>query len=244
MSTTCIVIPCYNEAIRFQKNEFESFLNQNLTINFLLVDDGSTDDTSKMLIELSKKHQNQVSHLVLAKNKGKAEAVRQGIMNCVNKFDVVGFWDADFSTPLFEINNLMSCFESQSEVDFVFGSRVKRMGASIIRNPLRHYLGRVFSTLSSTIVRLPVYDSQCGAKLFTSKTANKLFEIPFKTKWLFDVELLKRYIQYFGKNKAIENVLEVPLKQWHEIAGSKLKMIDFIKVPFEMFTIHKNYNSK
>ena len=241
MSSTCIVIPFYNETVRFDELAFKSFLDKGLNIHFLLVNDGSTDQTGDLISRLAKQNKDFVTDLQLTKNQGKAEAVRLGVLKAIQlEFENIGFWDADFSAPLLEINNLLSALKAPT--NFILGSRVKRMGAFIKRDAKRHYLGRVFSTISSKIVKLPVYDSQCGAKLFSNGIAAIIFRDPFITKWLFDVELLMRYRNHYGKQLALSQILEVPLNNWFEVGGSKLKFSDFLKVPIELYQINKTYN--
>jgi hypothetical protein len=117
------------------------------------------------------------------------------------------------------------------------------MGATVHRNGSRHYLGRIFSTFSSMILRMPVYDSQCGAKIFSSDL-HVLFTDSFLTRWLFDVELLARYRNVYGLESALKQIIEVPVQSWSEKAGSKLRFTYMLKVPFELLKIFRRYNGR
>jgi len=68
-----------------------------------------------------------------------------------------------------------------------------------------------------------------------------LLDRPFLSKWFFDVEILARLIKKYGKDKTYEIALEIPLLIWNEIGGSKLKIMDFIKVPLELLKIKRFY---
>jgi len=115
------------------------------------------------------------------------------------------------------------------------------LGAQVKRKNSRHYLGRIFATVASKILKLPVYDTQCGAKLYKKNIVLQLFEEQFITKWLFDVELLARYINLFGRGNAIEKIYEFPVFRWEDVGASRLKIIDFIKAPLELWKINKKY---
>jgi hypothetical protein len=119
------------------------------------------------------------------------------------------------------------------------------LGRQIRRSWKRHLLGRAFATTASLVLRLPVYDTQCGAKMFrvTRRTA-ALFDRPFRTRWIFDVELLARIITRPGiaDSLRVEDVVyEYPLQKWEDIAGSRLHSHDFFVAAKELAAIYWQY---
>lgn len=208
---------------------------------FYFVNDGSTDSTLHLMRELEAGYPSKVEILDLPENRGKAEAVRQGILSALatDRFHYIGYLDADLATPLEEIGFLLMNFDQ--DVTVVIGSRIKRLGAEVNRSLLRHYFGRIFATAASVYLGMGVYDSQCGAKIFESHVAKELFSRPFVSRWLFDLELLYRL-----KRKAATglswNIIEVPLRTWTEKGDSKIKFPDLLKVPYELYRIRKNTN--
>lgn len=236
-----IVIPCYNEANRLNQKEFLEFVEENPNISFLFVNDGSSDNTIDILQQLSASHSN-LHYLDVHPNGGKAEAVRKGMLYACQNFqsDYIGFWDADLATPLYEIDNFI-CEIQRKNYNMVTGLRLMRLGAKVHRKNLRHFLGRCFATVASTMLKLPVYDTQCGAKLYKQNIVEDLFSQLFITKWLFDVELLARYTKLYGHNSAKDKIYEYPLLQWEDIGGSQLKFKDFFKAPYELIKIKNKY---
>ena len=116
-------------------------------------------------------------------------------------------------------------------VEFVLGSRVMLMGRDIRRKATRHYLGRVFATAVSHALDLPVYDTQCGAKILRVNAATAtLFDPPFRSAWIFDVELIARYLRLPvapGEPARRDRLYELVLPAWHDRPGSKLRWHDF-----------------
>ena len=241
MSKTCIVIPCYNEYKRFAIDEFNEFYANHESFNFCLIDDGSKDDTIQLLHRLASGKEDRIKVIAQSKNTGKAEAVRNGILQSLawQDFDYVGYFDADFATPLAEMKYLLE--SSQGQYQIIMGSRIKRLGANIERTIKRHYLGRVFATIASILLKIPVYDTQCGAKIFKGHIATKIFAQPFKSRWLFDVELLFRFMNLTNRQDAYKHILEVPLNQWLHKTNSKITFLDMIKVPFALYKIYFYY---
>jgi len=246
MVDTIIVVPCYNEAERLPVERFERFAAEAVGIRFLFVDDGSRDRTLEVLRGLEARKPDVFTVLALPRNGGKAEAVRRGILAGLEAgARYVGFWDADLSTPLDAIADLRAVLEEKPEIEAVFGSRVQLLGRRIERHAWRHYLGRVFATAASLALRLRVYDTQCGAKLFrASERLAELFRDPFRARWIFDVELIARLIRQ-RRGTALpgaESVIyEFPLYEWRDVPGSKLKARDFARAAIDLAVIYNAY---
>ena len=189
----------------------------------------------------SDKFQN-ADFLDLPQNRGKAEAVRLGFLKALEKNpQTIGFWDADLATPLEEAPEFYRLFESRPKLLCVMGSRILRMGGRINRHLYRHIIGRVFATFASNALGLPVYDTQCGAKIFKASIVSEVFKQPFLSYWIFDVELIYRIKKISNYSHYNDNFYEYPLSIWNDEAGSKLKMFDFLKAPFELLKIWWHY---
>jgi len=216
-------------------------------IGFVFVDDGSRDQTFQVLEDLRKSREDLVSVLQLKVNQGKAEAVRQGINFALeHNAEYTGYWDADLATPLDAIPRFLAILAQRPDLDMIFGSRVKLLGRKVRRQPARHYLGRVFATVVSLMLRLPIYDTQCGAKIFRVRPETRgLFRDPFLTRWVFDVEILARYIRKSGSaDLAATRIYEYPLEEWEDVAGSKVKGADFPIALRDIARIYWNYMRK
>ncbi len=242
MSKVCLVVPCYNEALRFDSTSFDQFLRDEEDYRFVFVNDGSTDDTLRLLRSFADAHE-RAALVHLEQNVGKAEAVRQGILSALRQFDCryVGYVDVDLATPLSEFKQFEAALETRPATRIAIGSRWKRLGADIQRSTLRHYLGRIFATLTSVLLAINVYDTQCGAKLMRREDLAEVMQEPFITSWFFDIEILRRY-QAIHRGQAVSSwAVEIPLRTWREIKGSKIGPMDFVRAPFALLRIKRHY---
>ncbi len=242
-------MPCYNEAERVNLQAFRSFASREPAIDFVLVNDGSTDATLDRLRELERHDPARFAVLDLPGNVGKAEAVRQGLLTAFESHAAfVGYWDADLATPLEEIPRFVAVLERFPRIEIVFGSRVQLLGRTVRRNPLRHYLGRVFATAVSQVLGLAIYDTQCGAKLMRRTPELKaLFDAEFSVNWTFDVEIVARLLRARRDGRgtpAAEAIYELPLECWQDVAGSKVRPIDFFVAFFEIARIWHRYGGR
>ncbi len=240
---TLIVIPCFNEAARIDVRAFEAFDHPAVRICF--IDDGSTDETRSILAGLAERHPSRMELIAFDQNAGKAAAVRAGVLHALASAEpeLIGYWDADLATPLDAILRMRELITSKPELLMVLGARVRLLGRDVRRDPVRHVLGRVFATLASLTISLPVYDTQCGAKLLRrSPEVKAAFEAPFLSRWFFDVELLCRLRLEVGSTDLLaDRLYELPLASWHDVRGSRLKPIDFPRALIDLARIARVY---
>lgn len=165
-----LIIPCYNEFANLQKGVLDKVgnftQNDKRFIEVLIIDDGSTDDSIKIV----KQYANQFPKFRLIENKhqGKAYAINTGIRSAKGEF--VFFTDMDLATPIEETEKLIT--EINHGYQIIIGSRKsKREGAPFLRKVL---------SFGAKIARFLLFnfrgitDTQCGFKLFEKKAALKI----------------------------------------------------------------------
>jgi len=238
-NNVCIVIPCYNEEKGLAVREYSLFIEENPTVLICFVNDGSSDNTLAILEGLKDSFPKQVIVHSYIKNMGKAEAIRSGFHYCHYHyhFDYIAYLDADLATSLEECLSMTSYLNDQ--ITFVFGSRIKRIGAVIERSYYRFFIGRIIATVISFILKLGVYDTQCGCKVFSTALAEEVFKESFVSKWLFDVEIFGRIIKFYGRDHVLKKMMEVPLVKWVDAGDSKVKASYFFKLWIDLYKINK-----
>lgn len=238
-----VVIPCYNEEDRLLTNRFVSFVKHNVGYYLCFVNDGSTDNTLKVLEDLREGKEDYIDVFNCEKNGGKAEAVRQGMLHLANDkdlaLDYIGFLDADLSTDLNDFDDLVKTIDAYN-YKVVSGSRISRMGANITKASARQVISLTINYIIRKILGMKFKDTQCGAKVLDKDVIPELFKDKFITRWLFDVEMFLRLKKQYGE-KAKELIYEQPLKRWVHADGSKLSMRDSLKIGSQLFRIATHY---
>lgn len=231
-----IVIPCYNEAKRLNLVVLSNYLATNPEYNICFINDGSQDNTAVICADFVRRHANQSSLISLPDNQGKAQAILKGIRSLFEKeaFDSIGFLDADLSTPLEEYQSLLNVSLSKSFMG-IAKREIKNKG--IAYKGTRIFGRRTISFIAKSLFKLPYEDTQCGAKVFSRDVAKILFESPFVSNWLFDLELILR----FHKNFSALRINEYSLKRWTQRDGSKMLFKHKLMMPFEIYKIYKYY---
>jgi dolichyl-phosphate beta-glucosyltransferase len=212
--TYSFVIPAYNESVRIRPTLDELLRytqEQNWTVEILVVNDGSTDDTAQIIREYGKLHP-QVLLVENPGNRGKGFSVRNGMLHA--RGDICLFTDADLSSPITEARRLFDAIDQGA--DIAIGSRWLRSELQTERQPLyRQAFGRIFNLVLRVILGLRFADTQCGFKAFRRDAAQRIFPLQKIERWGFDPEIL------FLARRAGLQVDEVPVL-WAHSEGTRL----------------------
>ncbi|UZO82270.1 glycosyltransferase family 2 protein [Aquimarina sp. ERC-38] len=243
---TGIIIPCYNEEKRLDRNAFQSFIKAHKNYHLCFVNDGSQDQTLEVLKEIQTTNSNQISVVNMKRNGGKAEAVRVGANYLHHKVDTefIGFMDADLSTDFNDFKGLVHTLQTNSKLDLVFGSRAKEGTGTIEKDGFRQIISYVINLLIVFIIGLAIKDTQCGAKVFRANLVPVLFKKQFVSKWLFDVEMFIRLKNHLGKANTVKAIYEQPLLRWVHMEDSKLGLKDSLEIPLRLAAIWYTYAIK
>jgi dolichyl-phosphate beta-glucosyltransferase len=252
-----VAIPAYNESARLPRllNDLTRYLGSDdgrsadLDVHFCIVDDGSrTDefDAERRAVE-GAGFGPRVRIIRLDTNRGKGGAIRAGLeagleVGFVERFDYLGFMDADCAVPVSELHRaleyLIAVRRRDANVVGVIGARIRILGRSVVRSPLRHYMGRVFATFVSLWFGEAVYDTQCGLKIFEREALQRHIDAPADERWVWDTQLLLAMLH------AGERIHEVPV-DWSETGGSKLSLIrDPLTMCWRLITFRKRLRAR
>ena len=234
--TTYVVVPCYNEEHRLNIENWNNLIGR-LDYSWIFVNDGSTDLTRSKLDQLK-----NVKVLDLVKNVGKAEAIRAGITHAMqneSKVDlVISYLDSDGAFGLEDVERIFKVFFSKlekNEIEAVWASRVALAGRDIFRSTTRHYLSRVIISIIGAFDKDIPYDPQTGFKIFyLNKKVSTLFSEKFRTRWFFDIEIIRRWERLKG-NKI--EIWEEPVDYWHDVKGSKVNKFQYFRILREVLYI-------
>ena len=165
-------MPAYNEERRLPQTleQITAFLaRQTYTSELIVVDDGSRDQTAQVAESFGAAHPDV--RVIRNDHRGKGYAVRAGVLAA--RGNIVLFSDADLSTPIEEIAEMLPWFERGYGV--VIGSR-EGSGAKRIKEPFyRHLMGRVFNGIVRLLTVRGINDTQCGFKAFRDEVARDVF---------------------------------------------------------------------
>src|SRR5262249_9477963 len=215
-----IIIPAFNEARRIGKTLkeiFEYLASRGPDSELIVVDDGSTDETARVVQKVFALAPSRISSrlICIEPNRGKGAAVRAGLLDALAP--VALFSDADLSTPIDQIEEVVLPIYA-NRYDVVFGSRSLDRSMIGKRQPwMREQSGRIFNLMMKLMTGMPYVDTQCGFKAFRLGVCRPIAEGGLIDRFGFDVELL------YLAHQAGLRLPEQPVR-WNDVEGSKVSL--------------------
>lgn len=235
-----IIIPFFNEQKRIGGSliKIKQFIKNNYKINYeiIFVDDGSTDNSGKKILDFKKNTKflrSKIKLLNLKKNTGKGAALKLGVLKA--KKEWVLTTDIDLSVSLKQIIIWQKKgYIKKNNKDTYFGSR--GLKDSVVKTRFyRKFLGLFFKIFYNFFLSIDLKDTQCGFKLYKKNIAKKIFTKMKSSKFEHDLELV------LLAKKINSSVIELPV-EWKHKAGSKLHIFfDPIKMFFGIVKIWWSY---
>ncbi len=218
-----VVIPLLNEEESL--NELHHWLSEVLEANgfsyeVIFIDDGSSDNSWKVIDTLSRKH-TQVKGIRFNRNYGKSQALHAGFAAC--KGEVVITMDADLQDNPEEIPELYKMI-NHSGYDLVSGWKKKRYDSVIAKN----LPSKLFNAAARHTSGLKLHDFNCGLKAYKNEVVKSI-----------DVYgEMHRYIPVLAKNAGFTNIGEKVVKhQARKYGTTKFGMERFINGFLDLLTI-------
>ncbi len=229
-----VVIPAFNEATRIGDSlrlTLEYLANVSPQSELIVVNDGSTDETSTIARRVLDNADIETHLLENFPNCGKGAAVRQGLLAAQKPIGL--FFDADLATPLEEIPKIIEPIANE-DVDLAFGSRALDRKLIGRHQPWRREQGgRVFNLLVRLSSGLPFWDTQCGFKAFRLEVCRPIIEAARIDGFAFDVELI------YLAHRAGLHLREIPVR-WNHVEGSKVNFArDSVGMLREVLTLRR-----
>jgi len=227
MKRVAIVIPAYNEERRIGKtleryfNYFEKLKEDGeLDFRIVIVLNACKDNTRGIVERFSS---GRIEILEFDRG-GKGFAIVEGFKWAIaNHWDLIGFVDADCSTPP---NSFYGLIRHMGDSDGIIADRWNnRSLVTPKQNLLRLILSRGYNFIIRGLFLFSYRDTQCGAKLFRKELIEQIVGRLGNSEWGFDVDLL------FYAHREGSKIRSIPT-EWHDEVGSK---VNLKKTPITMF---------
>lgn len=229
-----VIIPAFNEEHRLPHTlrDVQNWLSkQDFSWEIIVVDDGSTDHTIKVVKELNPEQTN-LTVLSLRINQGKGAAIRKGMLSAQGKYRL--FMDADNQIHISELDEFLPLANDNT---VLIGSKYAGGQNSILRSDIS-FSRKIVSRFGNLMIRfffnLQIKDTQCGFKLFPAKVADNLFRLQMLNRFSFDIEVLT-IASLFGID-----VIELPITLYPDTDSRIRTLHDSISVGLDLIKIKLN----
>ncbi len=229
-----VVVPAFDEEPRIARavRELTGFLRHSgLSWELIVVDDGSTDATSRILRDFAKRER-KLRVFRASRNRGKGAAIRQGLRHARGR--AVVFTDCDLATPPAELRRATRLIGKG--YDLAIGSRAVSGARIEVPSPLlRRLASRAFHCVVRVLLGLPYADTQCGFKAFSRRAAGILAREGKIDGFTFDLEFL-----LLARRHGMR-VTEFPIV-WRDQPSSKVRLLRHVPAMFlSLFLLKRRF---
>ena len=234
-----ILIPAYNISQNHNPSQIENvkeyLKQQKYSFEVIFIDDGSSDDTPKILSKFVKGDSR--FKIITAPHTGKCGAISNGVKAATGKF--ILFTDFDQSTPLYELEKFIPVLEN--DADLVIANRIRNKQKDSLMSYLR---SKLFNSFVRIIALPSIPDTQCGFKAFRNEVGKIIFNslVVCKPKHItgpymgaFDVEFIVIALKKGYK------IVSVPVA-WNREVSKNLKFSEPLKMIAEVVKIKMYYS--
>lgn len=212
-----LIVPAYNEVARIGSTleKIQSHLDPGgLDYEIIVAADG--DDGTREAVAERAMRDARLKVIGEVERRGKGRGIRNAV--ALARGGRIGFLDADYKTPIAEIDKLLPWLDQGYDV--VIGSRAQPDSRLEVLPPFYRRLGsRAFAiAMHLTIGLWEIHDTQCGFKFFRGAVARDLFGRQQIDGYMFDVEVL-----YLAASSGYR-IKEVGVR-WRDDGDSRLDLV-------------------
>jgi glycosyltransferase involved in cell wall biosynthesis len=232
-----IIIPVYNEEAKISiiLSQIKQILaDTQLEYEIIIINDGSTDDTEKIVHEV-KKSDAYIKLISYRDNMGKGHAVKLGVEE--SNGDVTLFLDGDLNVSPKEIKNYVKELEG---FDIAIASKAHQL-SRVECTASRRFLSKAYNNLVRLVVGIKIRDTQSGLKIGNTSVLKNIFKIMLVEGYAFDVELLS--IATMEGLKIKELPINVTLDSSFDVKEIAKMFIDTLGIAYRL-RISKYYRKK
>jgi glycosyltransferase involved in cell wall biosynthesis len=217
-ATVDIVIPVLNEEVALPVciEKLMAFTSDYPERDWRIVvaDNGSTDRTTDIAIELSEQHSNiSLSRL---EQRGRGRALKKAWRE--SDADVRLYMDVDLSTDLQSLPPLVAAIADDG-YEVAIGSRLIKDSEVVDRTVKREITSRGYNVMIHFFFPLTKWkDAQCGFKAISRRTAENILPLVKDNAWFLDTELL------LLAGKAGYGIKEIPV-HWEDDPDTRVKIV-------------------
>lgn len=232
-----VVIPAFNEELRLPKTlerTISHLRGAAFSFEFVIVDDGSTDGTVRLVGELGEKYP-EIRLLSDGINRGRGAAVKKGIFEA--RGDLILETDSDGSVADEATVRFVAAFDADPELDAVFGSRMLPESRIMLWQPLvRTMLGYGFLYLARFMFWMwRTTDFTLGFKMYRRDAAHDIFAHQYDPFYVAEAEKV-----FLAKIRG-HTFRELPVT-WTDDPDSRVKPLrDTMRSLYGMFQILGRY---